>query len=125
ERELELHPADGHTADGAAFFIPWADVLVCGDYLSPAEIPTISAGGSLEGYLATLDRLAPLVARCETVVPGHGTPLARDRALALLDEDRAYLQALRADGAATKLPPGRSTAAQRRLHERNVARLGA
>ncbi len=47
--ELELHPADGHTADGAAYVIPWLEVLVCGDYLSPAEIPMISAGGSLRG----------------------------------------------------------------------------
>ncbi|HET9410386.1 MAG TPA: MBL fold metallo-hydrolase, partial [Candidatus Dormibacteraeota bacterium] len=27
DRELELHPADGHTADGTAFYIPWLDVL--------------------------------------------------------------------------------------------------
>lgn len=39
ERELELHPADGHTADGMAILVPWAGVLVCGDYLSPVEIP--------------------------------------------------------------------------------------
>ena len=37
--ELELHPADGHTADGMAIWIGWARVLVCGDYLSPVEIP--------------------------------------------------------------------------------------
>ena len=57
DRELELHPADGHTADGTAFFIPWIGVLVCGDYLSPVEIPWISPGGSVEAYLATLERL--------------------------------------------------------------------
>ena len=39
EHELELHPADGHTADGMAVWAPWARVLVCGDYLSPVEIP--------------------------------------------------------------------------------------
>ena len=39
ERELELHPADGHTSDGTAVWIPWARVLVAGDYLSPVEIP--------------------------------------------------------------------------------------
>jgi glyoxylase-like metal-dependent hydrolase (beta-lactamase superfamily II) len=31
EHELELHPADGHTADGTAYMLPWLDVLVCGD----------------------------------------------------------------------------------------------
>jgi len=57
EREFELHPADGHTADGTAFFIPWLQTLVCGDYLSPVEIPWLSPGGSAEVYLAALERL--------------------------------------------------------------------
>jgi glyoxylase-like metal-dependent hydrolase (beta-lactamase superfamily II) len=35
ERELELHPAEGHTVDGMAVWVPWASVLVCGDYVSP------------------------------------------------------------------------------------------
>ena len=37
--ELELHPADGHTADGMAVWVPWAEVLVCGDYLSAGGDP--------------------------------------------------------------------------------------
>ena len=41
----------------------WARVLVCGDYLSPVEIPWISEGGSRDAYLATLRRLEPLVER--------------------------------------------------------------
>ena len=46
EQELELHPADGHTEDGMAVWIPWARMLVAGDYLSPVEIPMISESGS-------------------------------------------------------------------------------
>ena len=75
ERELELHPTPGHTADGAAYWMPWTEVLVCGDYLSPVEIPMISEGGSLEAYLATLERLGALVEEAETIVPGHGSPI--------------------------------------------------
>src|SRR5205814_8638581 len=52
EHELELHPADGHTADGMVVWIPWARVLVAGDYLSPVEIPWISPGGSVGAYRA-------------------------------------------------------------------------
>src|SRR5262249_33281117 len=52
ERELELHPADGHTSDGMAVLVPWASCLAAGDYLSPVEIPTLSPGGSLAGYRA-------------------------------------------------------------------------
>ena len=125
ERELELHPADGHTADGLACWIPWARVLVCGDHLSPVEIPMLSPGGSLDAYLATLRRLEPLVEQAETVVPGHGAPLDAPRAAALLREDVAYLEALRRDGAAAPLPLARRTAAQRRIHAENAARIGA
>src|SRR5262249_14768710 len=112
ERELELHPADGHTPDGTAFFIPWLQTLVCGDYLSPVEIPWISPGGSAETYLATLERLRSLVERAETVIPGHGRPRTRSEALALLDEDASYLDALIEQSAAAPLPPGRRTKAQ-------------
>jgi glyoxylase-like metal-dependent hydrolase (beta-lactamase superfamily II) len=119
--ELELHPADGHTSDGMAVFIPWARVLVCGDYLSPVEIPMISPGGSVPAYRATLERLRPLVERAETVVPGHGGPLAGSEALALLEQDAAYLAAL-ADGADAEPPPGRRTARQRAIHAENLSR---
>jgi len=122
DREIELHLADGHTADGTAFFIPWPGVLVCGDYLSPVEIPWISPDGSVEVYLATLERLRALVARADTIVPGHGRPLERDAAVRLLDEDAAYLRALLDDGAKAPLPAGRRTGAQRRIHDENVAR---
>lgn len=121
ERELELHPADGHTADGMAVFIPWASVLVCGDYLSPVEIPTIH--GSLDGYLATLRRLEPLVASAAHVVPGHGGPLSGARAAEILREDRDYVEALGDDPRAAQLPPRRRDGEQRRLHDENVAGL--
>jgi glyoxylase-like metal-dependent hydrolase (beta-lactamase superfamily II) len=124
QRELALHPADGHTADGMAIVIPWARVLVCGDYLSPVEIPMISAGGSLGAYAATLVRLRALVADAETVIAGHGGPLQRDRALGLLDEDSAYLEALAGEGIDAALPPTRHTARQREIHAANVARIG-
>jgi len=124
DRELELHPADGHTADGMSIWIPWAEVLVCGDYLSPVEIPMISPGGSLDGYLATLERLRPLVERAAAVIAGHGGALDGPRALAVLREDVAYLEALRRDGDAAPLPLARRTAEQRRIHGENVARVG-
>ena len=119
--ELELYPADGHTADGTAFRIPWVNVLVCGDYLSPVEIPWISPGGSAEAYIATLERLRPLVEQAETVIPGHGQPQGPDEALALLQEDAEYLHALIEQGADAPLPPGRRTGAQRRIHAENAA----
>ncbi len=124
ELELELHPADGHTVDGMAIWMPWARVLVCGDYLSPVEIPTPEA--SIDGYLATLARLEPLVAQAAHVVAGHGGPLDGAAALALLREDRDYLEALRdGRGRSLALPSGRRDAEQRRLHAANLARFAA
>jgi glyoxylase-like metal-dependent hydrolase (beta-lactamase superfamily II) len=117
--ELELHPADGHTADGMAVWIGWARTLVCGDYLSPVEIPMISAGGARDAYLATLRRLAPLVDAAEHVVPGHGEVLDAVRAAAILREDVAYLEAL----PDADLPIARRSPAQREIHAENLARL--
>jgi glyoxylase-like metal-dependent hydrolase (beta-lactamase superfamily II) len=123
ERELELHPADGHTVDGMAIWVPWASVLLCGDYVSPVEIPWISETGSVSAYLATLDRLESLVARAEHVVPGHGAVLDAERATAILREDRTYLEALLDRGADAPLPLARRTGAQRKIHAENVAKV--
>jgi glyoxylase-like metal-dependent hydrolase (beta-lactamase superfamily II) len=123
EAELELHPATGHTGDGMAIWVPWAGVLICGDYLSPVEIPMISATGSLDAYLATLDRLEPLVEGATWIVPGHGPPMDPGQAGAVLREDRAYLQALRDRGPDAPLPLARRTGEQKRAHAANVKRL--
>ena len=109
---------------GAAYWMPWIGVLCSGDYLSPVEIPMISAGGSLGAYQATLARLATLVEQAETVIPGHGGPLSADQTRRLLGEDSAYLEALERDGDSAPLPRGRATAAQRRIHAENVSRAG-
>ena len=57
--------------------------------------------------MATLNRLEPLVEQADHVVPGHGGPIDGTRALAILREDRAYLEALRAgeDARAADRPP--------------------
>ena len=119
EEELELHPGEGHTADGMIVAAPWLGVVCCGDYLSDVEIPLISENGSLEEYRSTLDRLRPLAEGAEVVVPGHGSPHDRDTALRLLDEDAAYIDRLTEVGDAP-LPPGRDTARQQQIHGDNV-----
>jgi glyoxylase-like metal-dependent hydrolase (beta-lactamase superfamily II) len=124
-REIELHPASGHTEDGTAYLIPWIGdgALVPGDYLSPVEIPWISAGGSVSAYLETLERLRGLVARVTHVIPGHGGPIERDEALRVLDEDVAYLEALHGEWHDAPLPRGRDTPAQQKIHAENAGRV--
>ena len=116
-QEIELHSADGHTADGMALWVPWAGVLVCGDYLSPVEIPMLSESGSRDAYLATLVRLRPLVAQAQWVVPGHGAPTDGPRASEILDEDVRYLTDW-------DLPASRRTAAQKAIDESNRKQAG-
>ncbi|MEO6858698.1 MAG: MBL fold metallo-hydrolase [Solirubrobacteraceae bacterium] len=119
--ELELFEATGHTADGVAYWLSWLGILVCGDYLSPVEIPMLSAGGGVEAYRATLGRLGDLLPQAHWVIPGHGDPITGERAGEILAEDLAYLDQLLADPQTTEPPESRPGAPQRRIHEANVA----
>ena len=103
---------------------PWASVLVCGDYLSPVEIPMALA--------RRLARRLPgdaRAARAARRAGGHGRARAtarrstRARAAAILREDVAYLEALRERGADAPLPLARRNGAQRRIHAENVGRV--
>jgi glyoxylase-like metal-dependent hydrolase (beta-lactamase superfamily II) len=122
--ELELHLAEGHSPDGMAIWAPWLGVLCSGDYLSPVEIPWIGSGGSIADYRNTLARLAPLVELAETVVAGHGAPQAGAAALAQIDVDLAYLDALERGEERPELPAGRDSARQRAIHAENLRRVG-
>jgi hydroxyacylglutathione hydrolase len=88
------HPAPGHVPDGIATWLPDEGLLIVGDYLSKQEIPFIY--DSAWAYRDTLDRLAELIRghRPGHVVIGHGSPLSPDDALAVTEEDRAYIQAV-------------------------------
>ena len=82
----------------------------------------ISPGGSAVSYRGTLARLAPLVERAQTTVPGHGRPRTQDAALGLLEEDLAYLDALERGDERPRLPADRDSRVQRELHARNLER---
>lgn len=114
EQQIDVHDGAGHTGDGLVLWLPWAQVLIVGDYLSPAELPSWDETGSRAAYRAALDRLAGLVPEARWVVAGHGGPIGREEALRVLDEDRDYLE--------TGAPPARgSRATSRRQHDANRA----
>ena len=68
-------------------------MLLAGDMLSDIELPYPDADEpDLSLYLDGLDRLAPVVARCNVLVPGHGRPSFEP--MVRLDADRRYLDAI-------------------------------
>ena len=69
-----------------------AGVLLCGDYLSPCEIPFVE---DAPRYRATLLRLLELLAQtgCD-VIPGHGPRLDAAGATALARADLGYVDRL-------------------------------
>ena len=118
-QELELHPADGHTADGMAIWIPWAQ---------RARVRRLPLAGRDPDALAGRLARAPTSRRstgssrwsrpAAHVVPGHGAPLDAVRAAAILREDRAYLE-----GCPTRSCRWRGGPARRSGSTRRTSRL--
>jgi len=92
---------------------------------SPIELPWLQEQGSRSAYVATLGRLKPYVDQAEWVVPGHGGPIDGARALAIMREDVAYLQALGEGDAAGRaaLPIARRDRRMLELHAENARRV--
>jgi len=91
--ELHLEHAPGHAASMLTIYEPRGADLWASDVMSDVEIPSIV--DDLESYERTLGRIATL--EIGTLVPGHGTPTSdRTEIRRRLDEDRGYLEQLRA-----------------------------
>ena len=86
-----------HSAGHAALLIEERRVLVAGDMLSDVFIPMLdlSAADPIEDYLAGLQLLEDAAADAEFVIPGHGSVGDARELRARIDQDRAYVEALR------------------------------
>jgi glyoxylase-like metal-dependent hydrolase (beta-lactamase superfamily II) len=90
------HPA--HAPGHAALLIEERRVLVAGDMLSNVLIPMFGdTADPIENYLVGLRLLEDVADGVDVVVPGHGSVGGADQVRARIDQDRAYVQALRAD----------------------------
>ncbi|OXM43249.1 MBL fold metallo-hydrolase [Amycolatopsis alba] len=91
------HPA--HSPGHAALVIEERGVLVGGDMLSDVFIPMLDTFGDtndpIEEYLAGLRMLEGVADEVDVLVPGHGSVGRGDRIRARIDQDRAYVHALR------------------------------
>jgi glyoxylase-like metal-dependent hydrolase (beta-lactamase superfamily II) len=106
--ETEQIPWDGpqvriiehqaHAPGHAALLIEDRGVLLAGDLLSDLLIPLLDLNDTadpIEDYLAALRLLEDVAGGVEVVVPGHGSVGGADQVRARIDQDRAYVRALR------------------------------
>jgi glyoxylase-like metal-dependent hydrolase (beta-lactamase superfamily II) len=92
------HPA--HAPGHAALLIEERGVLVAGDMLSDVLIPMldVEAADPIEDYLVGLRLLEGVADDVDVLVPGHGSVGGADQVRARIDQDRAYVHALRDGG---------------------------
>jgi len=91
----------GHAPGHAALLIEERGVLVAGDMLSDVLIPMLDLTGSadpIQDYLAALQLLEGAAGDVDVIVPGHGSTGGADRVRVRIEQDRAYVHALRDAG---------------------------
>jgi glyoxylase-like metal-dependent hydrolase (beta-lactamase superfamily II) len=87
-----------HAPGHAALLIEERGVLVAGDMLSDVLIPMLDLDDTadpIEDYLAALRLLEGVAGDVDVVVPGHGSIGGALQLAARIDQDRAYVLALR------------------------------
>jgi len=72
------HVAPSHTDGDSYVYFPAENVLATGDIFGSSRFPTgdLRGGGSIDGMIASTDKLIELVNENTQIVPGHG-PLAK------------------------------------------------
>ena len=92
------HPA--HAPGHAALFVEERGVLAAGDMLSDVFVPMLDdfhgTNDPVEDYLVGLRLLGDVADDVDVVVPGHGSVGRAGQVSARIEQDRAYLHALRA-----------------------------
>jgi glyoxylase-like metal-dependent hydrolase (beta-lactamase superfamily II) len=87
-----------HAPGHASLLIEERGVLLAGDMLSDVLIPLLDLNDTadpIEDYLAALRLLEGAAGDVDVFVPGHGSVGGADQVRARIDQDRAYLLALR------------------------------
>jgi len=95
--QVRIIEHQAHAPGHAALLIEELGVLVAGDMLSDVLIPMLNptAPSPIEDYLAALQLLEDVAGDVDVVIPGHGSIGKADQARARIDQDRAYVLALR------------------------------
>jgi glyoxylase-like metal-dependent hydrolase (beta-lactamase superfamily II) len=96
--QVRIIEHEAHAPGHAALLIEERGVLVAGDMLSDVLIPMLDLNDTadpIEDYLAALRLLDGVAGDVDVVVPGHGSVGAADQVHARIEQDRAYVHALR------------------------------
>ena len=104
--QVRIIEHQAHAPGHAALLIEERGVLVAGDMLSDILIPLLDLNGTadpIEDYLAGLRLLEGVADDVDVLIPGHGSVGGADQVRARIEQDRAYVQALR-DGHAPDDP---------------------
>jgi glyoxylase-like metal-dependent hydrolase (beta-lactamase superfamily II) len=98
--QVRIIEHQAHAPGHAALLIEERGVLVAGDMLSDVLIPMLdlNAADPIEDYLAALRLLEGVAGDVDVLVPGHGSIGGADQVRARIDQDRAYVHALRDAG---------------------------
>ena len=99
--QVRIIEHQAHAPGHAALLIEERGVLVAGDMLSDVLIPMLDLNGTadpIEDYLAALRLLEGAAGDVDVLVPGHGSIGGADQVRARIDQDRAYVHALRDAG---------------------------
>jgi glyoxylase-like metal-dependent hydrolase (beta-lactamase superfamily II) len=126
--QVRIIEHQAHAPGHAALLIEERGVLVAGDMLSDVLIPMLDLSDTadpIEDYLAALRLLEDAARNVDVLVPGHGSIGGADQVHARIDQDRAYVHALR-DAAAPsdpRLGPSATFDWLPDVHERQLQRL--
>ncbi|MFG6200087.1 MBL fold metallo-hydrolase [Nonomuraea sp. JJY05] len=96
--QVRIIEHQAHAPGHAALLIEERGVLVAGDMLSDVLIPMLDLDGTadpIEDYLTALRLLEGVAGDVNVIVPGHGSVGGSDQVQARIDQDRAYVYALR------------------------------
>ena len=95
--EVRIIEHQAHAPGHAALLIKERGVLVAGDMLSDILMPflDLAAANPVEDYLDALRLFEGVAGDVNVVIPGHGSVGEAEQVLARIEQDRAYVQALR------------------------------
>ena len=99
--QVRIVEHQAHAPGHAALLIEERGVLVAGDMLSDVLIPMLDLNDTadpIEDYLAALRLLEGVAGDVAVLVPGHGSVGGADQVHARIDQDLAYVHALRDAG---------------------------